>query len=217
MTPRSRRGLVAGGSASLAALVWPVLAAAVPAVAREDDIRDIRPLISIPPWWYWLAAGSAVALILALIFLLIRHWRRRSQRALTPQQRALKRLTEAEALARVGHCKEWANVVAHTLRDALASRLEREALPETTGELHALDWQTLPRGQTVDAPRLVELLLTCDLTRFALGRLDASALLAETERARDFVERLFAEPETPTSPASPAPLAVQAPAIEANR
>jgi hypothetical protein len=217
MITRSCRSFVAGSSAALAALVYPLLAAAAPAVARDDDIRDIRPLISIPPWWYWLATGSAAALILALCFLAARYWRRRSQRALTPRQRALERLAEAEALASAGQCREWADVVAHTLRDALAARLERAALPETTGELQGLDWQKLPHGQTVDAPRLVELLSTCDLTRFALGRLDARALLAETERARDFVERLFAEPETPTPVAAQAPLGAQTPAIEAKQ
>jgi hypothetical protein len=135
-------------------------------------------------------------LIVALVFGAIRYWRRRSQRALTPEQRALQALTEAEALARGGQCREWAEIVAQTLRQALATRLGQDACPETTSELAAVDWSKLPQGTTVDAARLVELLSTCDLTRFALGRLDPSALLVETQSARDWITQLFATPET---------------------
>jgi hypothetical protein len=185
--------------AALSALAWPILAAAAPmrgAAPPADDIRDIRPLISIPPWWYWLAAGIAAALISAAIFASIRYWRRRSQRQLTPEQRALQALTGAETLARAGQCREWAEIVAQTLRNALAARLGQEACPETTSELAAVDWPKLPLATTVDAPRLVELLTTCDLTRFALGRLDPSALLNETQAARTWITRLFAAHET---------------------
>ncbi|HEY5377742.1 MAG TPA: hypothetical protein VIK01_28875 [Polyangiaceae bacterium] len=197
MTQQSVKRLVAGVGASLTAVAWPVLALAAPrsVPASGDDIRDIRPLISIPPWWYWLVAGVAAALIVALVFAGIRYWRRRSLRALTPEQRALQALTAAEALARGGQCREWAEIVAQTLRLALATRLGQDACPETTSELAAVDWSKLPLGATVDAPRLVELLTTCDLTRFALGRLDPSALLVETQSAREWITRLFAAPE----------------------
>jgi hypothetical protein len=198
MTQQGITRLVASAGATLFAVAWPVLALAAPTAAppTTDDIRDIRPLISIPPWWYWLAAGVAAALILALVFAGIRYWRRRSRRALTPEERALQALAEAEALARGGQCREWADIVAQTLRVALATRLGHDACPETTSELAALDWSKLPQGTTVDAPRLVELLTTCDLTRFALGRLDPSALLVETQSARDWITRLFATHET---------------------
>ena len=67
MTTRSARALAVGALGTFASLCWPVLAAAAPplAGAPADDIRDIRPLISIPPWWYWLLASVAAALILA--------------------------------------------------------------------------------------------------------------------------------------------------------
>lgn len=198
MTQQSARRLVASTSAMLFGVAWPALALAAPRAAppSADDIRDIRPLISIPPWWYWLAAGVAAALVVALVFAGIRYWRRRSQLALSPEQRALQALAKAETLARGGQCREWADIVAQTLRMALATRLGHEACSETTSELAAVDWSKLPQGTTVDAARLVELLSTCDLTRFALGRLDPSALLVETQSARDWVTRLFAPPET---------------------
>jgi hypothetical protein len=138
---------------------------------------------------------------LAAVFAVIRYWRRRSRRPLTPEQRALEALNEAERLARAGQCREWADAVAETLRGALATRLGQEACPETTSELAAVDWPKLPLGATVDGPRLVALMTTCDLTRFALGRLDPSALLAETQAARAWITRLFATPE-PQPPAA---------------
>lgn len=196
MISRGLKRLVVSAGATLAAAVAPALALA--ATPPADDIRDIRPLISIPPWWYWLAAGAAGALIVALLFLGIRYWRRRRERSLTAEQRALQALERADALAHAGQCHEWADLLAQTLRTALAARLGRASCPETTRELAEVDWSKLPLGITVDGPRLVELLSTCDLTRFALGRLEPSALLAETSAARQWVTRLFATPETST-------------------
>ncbi len=206
MTARNSKALATSVLATFAALAQPVAAAASPTAgaAPAEDIRDIRALILILPWWYWLAAGVAATLILAVAFAGVRYWRRSRTRALTPEQRALRALNEAEALARAGHCHEWADAVAHTLRTALATRLEREACPETTSELAAIDWSMLRHGSSIDAPQLVELLSTCDLTRFALGRLDPSALLAETQRARAWITQLFATPESPSRTAAQA-------------
>jgi hypothetical protein len=180
---------------------WSSWAAAAP--ARADDIRDIRPLISIPPWWYFLAAALAATLILALIFAGIRYYRRRVRRPLTPEQIALLALDRAEAIARDGKCREWADLVAETLRGALAARLEREAFAETTSELASLDWSQVPRADVIDIPMLIELLSICDLTRFALGKLEPSALLAKTGAARAWISRLFAEPKRKEPVAEP--------------
>jgi len=58
-----------------------------------------------------------------------------------------------------------------------------------------------PRGVEVDAPRLIDILSTCDLTRFAMARLEADSLVASTQAARDWITRLFAAAKP--SPASP--------------
>ncbi len=188
----------------LASAVWSALASAAPATP-VDDIRDIRPLISIPPGFHWLIAGLAAALVVALGYAGVRSYRRRSRRPLSAQQRARLGLAKAEALARTGECHEWGEVVAETLRTALAARLGQAACPETTSELAARDWSKLPEVASVDSTRLVELLSTCDLTRFALGRLEPSALLHATESARAFIERLFAPVAAPASaPTKPA-------------
>jgi hypothetical protein len=169
-------------------------------VSPAPDIRDIRPLILIPVWWHWLAIALAAGAVLAALTVGYRLWRRRSARALTPDEQARRALAKAEALAREGRSREWADVVAGTLRTALSARLGHDACPQTTSELASASWAE-HEGAGVDAPRLLELLATCDLTRFAMARLDTESLLASTEVAREWIARLFAPP--PSSPPPP--------------
>jgi hypothetical protein len=176
-------------------LVTALSTTALAAVAPTEDIRDIRPLILIPPWWHWAAIGLAVGLVVAAVAVAYRLWRRRTARPLTPEEQARQALTAAESFARQGRCREWADIVAPALRTALAARLHQEVCPQTTAELATVAWMQPPNDKQVDGPRLLDLLSTCDLTRFAMGRLDADSLLASTETARDWVTRLFAAPE----------------------
>jgi len=186
-------------AAGIAATVWAATGGAAP--TPPEDIRDIRPLILIPLWWYWLAVGLVAAVVLAAVVVAYRLWRRRSARPLTPEQRARVALAKAESLAREGRCREWADVVAETLRTALSARLGHDARPQTTSELASVAWIQPPLDVAVDVPRLLELLSSCDLTRFAMGRLDANSLVASTDAAREWVTRLFApEPSPPTHP-----------------
>ncbi|HEX4473445.1 MAG TPA: hypothetical protein VH142_00110 [Polyangiaceae bacterium] len=191
------RGCAAAIFAALSAAAWSAMAAVTAAPA--DDIRDIRPLILIPPWWRWVPYALAAGLFAVAVGFGIREWQRRSQKSLTPEERAREELARAEALARQGRCHEWAEVVARTLRNALAARLGQESCPETTVELRAMNWDAANDGASVDAPRLLELLNTCDLTRFAMARLEADSLVASTESARDWVTHLFAVPEPSAS------------------
>jgi hypothetical protein len=181
-------------------LVTALSTTALAAVAPTEDIRDIRPLILIPPWWHWAAIGLVVGLVVAALIVAYRLWRRRTARHLTPEEQAKQALTAAEAFARQGRCREWADVVAPALRTALAARLHQDVCPQTTAELAIAPWMAPPNDKNVDSPRLLDLLSTCDLTRFAMGRLDANSLLASTESARDWVTRLFAVPAPSSTP-----------------
>ena len=188
--------------AVLSSVSWSALSlAAAPSATNgpksADDIRDIRPLITIPSNFQWMIAAFLAAVVLTVGYLAVRYYRRRSQRPLSAEQRAELGLRRGEELARTGRCHEWAEVLAETLRTALAERLGWAACPDTTSELAARDWSQAPN---VDATRLVELLSTCDLTRFALGQLEPGALLQSTESARAFVARLFAPTEVPVNP-----------------
>ncbi len=185
-------------AALLAVTAWADTVGAAP--ASGEDIRDIRPLILIPPWWHSMVIAIAVTLALAAAFVAYRWWRRRWAKPLTPEQQALAALRRAESLAREGRSREWAEVVAQTLRASLSARLGQDACPQTTSELARAPWLTAPYDAVVDAPRLLDLLSVCDLTRFAMARLDADSLVASTETARAWITRLFAPPSAPTAP-----------------
>jgi hypothetical protein len=187
--------LLAAWTAAIGAMTWAAEAGAAPVPA--EDIRDIRPLILIPLWGYWLAVGLAAAVAVSAVAAGYWLWRRRSARPATPEQQARLALAKAEVLAREGHSREWADVVAQTLRRALSARLGHDAGPQTTSELASVAWIRPPLDVVVDAPRLLELLSSCDLTRFAMARLDADSLLASTEAAREWVARLFAPEPSP--------------------
>jgi hypothetical protein len=189
------RGTLSALSASAAILATTWSATALAAGTTTEDIRDIGPLILIPPLWHWVAVGLVAGLVLASLSVAYRLWRRRSTRPLTPEWQARQSLAMAESLARQGRCREWADVVAPALRTALASRLGQDFCPQTTAELAAVEWMQPPNDASVDRPRLLDLLSTCDLTRFARGRLDSNSLLASTDSAREWVTRLFAVPD----------------------
>jgi hypothetical protein len=201
MTSPAARSLALAGAA---ALVAPVAALGAPSAPAADDIRDIRPLISIPPWWHGLALPLAVAAALLILLAVYRALRRHRRRELSPEERAQAALTEAETLARAGRCHEWAELVALTLRTALAARVGGDLCPRTTGELAALDWSARPDGARVDPERLLDLLWICDLTRFALGRLEPESLLESTRSARAWVTHLFDTREGPGPLPAPA-------------
>jgi hypothetical protein len=189
--------------AFVAAAALPYLAMAAP--VSSEDIRDIRGPIPIPPWWRWPLAIALVAIVASGIVLFLRWWRARSPRALSPLERAREALTAAEGHARDGRSREWAEIVAETTRAALAARLGTGVLPQTTAELSQASWTKPPTSHEIEATRLLALLDTCDLARFAKARLDTDALLAETAVARQLTERLFAPPERSTVNAAPPP------------
>lgn len=165
-----------------------------------EDIRDIRGPIVIPPWWRWPLAVAVAALLAFAIVLVVRWWRARAK-TLTPLEKALAALARAEALAREGRSHEWADVVAETLRGALAARLGTEMLPQTTAELTRGAFMQTPLAADLDSRQVIELLETCDLARFAKARVEAEGLLASTAVARELTHKLFA----PAPPAPPAP------------
>jgi hypothetical protein len=189
-------------------LIALVATTAVPCLALgapvAGDIRDIRGPISIPPWWRWPLAAALAAVAVIGVVLFARWWRRRSPRELSPIARARQALTVAEAHAREGRPHEWAEVVAETVRGALAARLGTDVLPQTTAELCEASWAKPPASEEIDSARVLALLESCDLARFAKANLDTHALLASTAQARELTERLFAPPpRAPRPPAHP--------------
>jgi hypothetical protein len=174
-----------------------MLALSLIAPAAADDIRDIRGLIPIPAWWHRPLVIAAVVVVALGVALLVRWWRARPARVASPLELARRALAAAETHALAGRAHEWADIVAETTRGALAARLGTEVLPQTTTELSEAPWARPPVAAEVHAERLLELLETCDLARFARAKLDTKTLLASTATAGDLVERLYSPPRRP--------------------
>ena len=185
------------------------LAIASPTAA--DDIRDIRAPLPIPPWWHWPLAIALVVLAVTAIVLLLRYWYKRRHRPLTLLQQAQRALELAEKLAKAGRSHDWAELVAPTMRGALAVRIGESVLPQTTNELAKAYWAKSPSDTEVntareldtrylpEAPQLLALLEICDLARFAQANLGADELLAATASARVLVESLLSPRAHPVS------------------
>ncbi len=193
--------------------IMPLASAAPPVV---EDIRDIRAPLPIPPWWHWpLAIGLGVFAVTAIV-LLLRYLYKRRHRPLTLFERAQQTLDSAERLAKMGRSHDWAELVAPTMRGALAVRIGESVLPQTTNELAKAYWAKAPADTEVntardldtrylpEAPHLLALLEICDLARFAQANLGADELLAATASARDLVGR-FLSPRARLAPAPALP------------
>lgn len=171
----------------------PALAASASPAA--EDIRGIRPPLVLPPWWRVPLMVLLAVLGLCIVALAARWLWRRAHRPETPLQRAMHALRAAEEHARAGRSHAWAEIVAETVRAALAVRLGVVVLPQTTSEL--------ARTSGVTALGVIPLLETCDLARFARAALTTEDLLARTERARAVVTALHAPIPEPSAAAPP--------------
>ncbi len=168
-----------------------------------EDIHDIRAPIAIPELLRWSLIAAGILLAVVAIALVVRWVIKRRARPLTPREEALAALQRAEALAIEGRAREWADVVAETVRAALSVRLGHAILPQTTSELRTGFGSSTPALD--EAPRVLELLEDCDLARFARASLDRPALVERTAAARTLVLPLFDPvPQKPTNPPVPA-------------
>jgi hypothetical protein len=171
------------------------LALAAPAAA--EDIRDIRDPLAIPAWWHWPLAVAVAGLAAFAVVAALRYRQRRRARAATPLERARQALLAAEAHARAGRTRACADLLADTLRAALVARLGTDVLRQTTAELAAASRTETGLAEDVDVHWVVALLETCDLARFARGRLEPNVLVAAIGLSRELVERLFVPPAQP--------------------
>lgn len=166
---------------------------ALASTPAAEDIRDIRGPIAIPIWWHWpLAIGVATVLATGIV-LAVRWWQRRRP-TLSAVELARQALERALAEAQAGRAHAWAEIVAVTVRGALASRVGPAILPQTTTEMATADWTKPPMDLVLDTTHILEILETCDVARFAKASFDPNALIASTAVARDVTERLYAPP-----------------------
>jgi hypothetical protein len=194
----------------LAALLWTVPAVAatrvLPAPApthasASEDIRDIRGPLHIPPWWRWLVIAGGAACAVGLGATVVVAVRRRRAKPPTPQERALARLEQAQALAESGQVHGYADAASDAVREYIEERFQVRAAHLTTEEFFA----DLVAG--TDSPlgthrkSLVEFLGACDLAKFARMPLAKDEMLSLNRLARRFV--METTPSTPEAHPNP--------------
>lgn len=139
------------------------------AASVTNDIRDIKPPVTITSAWEWLWWTLTVLLAAALLLWAWRYWqRRRAQVPVVPpvpaHVRAKQRLQEALSL--LAQPKPFCILVSDTIRGYLEERFTFHAPERTTEEfLYELkETDLLTRDQKES---LGEFLQRCDLVKFA--------------------------------------------------
>jgi hypothetical protein len=194
---------VTDGQGGLQTVMAAPAAVSVASVLTEGDtaLRDIKPqaVLPMPAAWPWIAAGLAVA---ALVAAVVWRSRRREKIALDNRQAhevALDGLTIVEGLRlpEQGRFKEHYTLVSDTVRVYVERRFAVPALERTTGEIRP------DLARTDIAPEVSALLIAflqeSDLVKFSKWTPDvesAQQLLAHG--------RMIVEATKPMPPAQPA-------------
>jgi hypothetical protein len=195
---------------ALAALLWavPALAAVPPALpprpaqtTSAEDIHDVRGPLHIPPWWRWLLIGGGAVCVVGLGTSIVMAVRRRRARPLTPQERALVRLDQAQILAETGQVHAYADAASDAIREYIEERFQVRAAHSTTEEFFAdlVANEDAPLGS--HRKSLMEFLGACDLAKFARMPLAKDEMLSLNRLARRFVQ----ETAAPTPEIQPHP------------
>lgn len=134
-----------------------------------NQLRDIKPPVVIPNGWLWAIWIAGALLVLALIFLAWRQWRKKKdqlpiEEIIPPHIRARRKLEAALGL--ISQPREFCILVSDTIRLYLEERFEFHAPERTTEEfLHEL--KQTDRLTPDQKESLGEFLNRCDLVKFA--------------------------------------------------
>ncbi|MFN7141659.1 MAG: hypothetical protein ACK4UN_20240, partial [Limisphaerales bacterium] len=135
----------------------------------EATLRDIKPPVHIPDYWFWIWVTLAVFAVALLGYLLWRFWLKKALQPRPvppppPHVRARRRLKEA--MAHLNDPKLFVSEVSDAIRYYLEESFDLRAPERTTEEfLHELQ-NSRHLGQTVKST-LNEFLSRCDLVKFA--------------------------------------------------
>ncbi len=197
-------------------VTWQPLAIQITTRVAKVDLSEARDLTGIeelppavvpePPWWPWLFALVPVLAVLAFVGL---RWRRRPVAEPTARAVALRQLAELGKVppATVEEARQLFARVSEVLRQYLEKRFELPATRRTTPEFFAALGQKSPLPPGSQAA-LNDILVRCDLVKFAGVTPPAEECETVLGRARDFVEAASLPlPSGPgrTSPPGPLP------------
>ncbi len=175
-----------------AAANQPLPSAGITAMSAPEKLHDIKDVIPLPspfPWWYWLAAISALICIIVLVVLLLKKKKTNNQDPLLPHERALKALDAAQALITPGQSRAFAVKVADILRTYIEERFRifqpnlttREFLYQLTR--HQADNDILLAHNTL----LHDWLNHCDMVKFAQYTLSRAEMEQMVAQVRQFI------------------------------
>jgi hypothetical protein len=139
------------------------------AAAVMNDIRDIKPPVVIPNYWWLLWVGIALLVLLIALFIWWRIWLKQKSRMIEPPKipahiRAKLRLQEA--LEFITQPKPFCILVSDTARMYLEERFTFHA-PERTTEEFLRELQDTDLLAKEQKEKLGEFLEQCDLVKFA--------------------------------------------------
>jgi hypothetical protein len=166
-----------------------------------NDIRDIKPPVEIPNYWWvlWVTLGALVAL--TLLLLLWRYLHRRMTRiSIAPPVPAHVRAKQKlqEALSFITQPKPFCILVSDTIRVYLEEQFTFRAPERTTEEfLHELQDTDLLAGEQKE--KLGEFLESCDLVKFAKYEPGETELRNLHDSAVRLVEETEPQPESSTA------------------
>jgi hypothetical protein len=134
-----------------------------------DELRDIKPPVDIPTFWFWVMVAAAVAVLAALAWAVWFVWKNRTKTppvvpVLPPHERARQKLQAALDL--IDQPKPFCVLVSDAVRLYLEERFGLRAPERTTDEfLVELGASDLLNSAQKDS--LQQFLSACDLVKFA--------------------------------------------------
>jgi hypothetical protein len=134
-----------------------------------DELRDIKPPVDIPTFWFWVMVAAAVAVLAALAWAVWFVWTNRTKTppvvpVLPPHERARQKLQAALDL--IDQPKPFCVLVSDAVRLYLEERFGLRAPERTTDEfLVELGASDLLNSAQKDS--LQQFLSACDLVKFA--------------------------------------------------